>query len=173
MVTGLHVDLMIVDYADILRQLEKDKNSNTYSEMGGIYEELRQVAGELQIPCWTASQTNRTGLSVDFVQAENVSDSYKKIMTADFVLSMMRNLADKAAGTARFHVIKNRFGADGITLYSHMDCSTGNIRIYDAKSRESQDLQATMESDDDSVKTLLKTKWNSARQKQHGENIDY
>jgi replicative DNA helicase len=174
MVTGLHIDLMIVDYADILRQLEKEKNSSTYSEMGGIYEELRQVAGELQIPCWTASQTNRTGLSVDFVQAENVSDSYKKIMTADFVLSMMRTLKDKMNGTARFHVIKNRFGADGITFYSHMDCGNGNIRIYGEKSREGLELKATMDMTDEPTKNdLIRSKWNAARQKQHGENTEY
>ena len=56
---GIHIDEMVVDYADILRPLEKETNSNSYSEAGGIYEELRQAAGELQIPVWTASQTNR------------------------------------------------------------------------------------------------------------------
>ena len=61
---NFHIDEMVVDYADILRQIEKEKNANSYSEMGGIYEELRQAAGELQIPCWTASQTNRC-LSLD------------------------------------------------------------------------------------------------------------
>jgi len=59
MIEGIKIDLAVVDYADILRPIEKDKNANSYSEMGGIYEELRAVAGELQIPIWTASQTNR------------------------------------------------------------------------------------------------------------------
>ena len=170
---SIHIDEMVVDYADILRPLEKEKNSNSYSEMGGIYEELRQVAGELQIPCWTASQTNRTGLSEDIVQAQNISDSYRKIMTADFVLSMMRNLNDKANNTARFHVIKNRFGADGITLYSKMDCGNGDIQIFDGTSRESQQIQSTMEDEDNSVKKLLKTKWNSSREKEKGEDRNF
>ena len=81
MLMGLHIDLMIVDYADILKQLEKERNSSTYTEMGGIYEELRQVAGELQIPCWTASQTNRcfsldTKVDIDgrgIVEARNLT----------------------------------------------------------------------------------------------------
>ena len=170
---GIKIDEMIVDYADILRPLESDKNANSYSEMGGIYEELRQVAGELQIPCWTASQTNRSGLSEDIVQAHNISDSYRKIMTADFVLSLARNLQDKANNTARFHVIKNRFGPDGITLYSKMDSGNGDIQIYDAKSRESQAIQAGMEGEDNDTKNILKSKWNSMREKEKGENTNF
>lgn len=167
---GFRIDEMVVDYADILRPLEKEKNSNSYSEMGGIYEELRQAAGELQIPCWTASQTNRGGLSEDIVQAHNVSDSYRKIMTADFVLSVSRNLQDKANNTARCHVIKNRFGPDGITLYAKMNTSNGDIQIYDGKAKESLEIQSAMEDSDNAVKDMLKKKWNSSREKQYGEN---
>jgi replicative DNA helicase len=39
-------------------------NSNSYSEAGGIYEELRGVAGELQVPIWSASQSNRAAMSM-------------------------------------------------------------------------------------------------------------
>lgn len=169
---GFRVDEMIVDYADILRPLEKEKNSNSYSEMGGIYEELRQAAGELQIPVWTASQTNRTGLTEDVVQAHNVADSYRKIMTADFVMSVSRNNEDKANNTARCHVIKNRFGPDGITLYSKMNTSNGDIEIFDAKSKESAEIQTAMEDSDNTVKNMLKNKWNNGREKQKGENGD-
>lgn len=166
------VDEIIVDYADILRPLEKDKNSNSYSEMGGIYEELRQAAGELQVPVWTASQTNRTGLNEDIVQAQNVSDSYRKIMTADFVISLSRNLNDKANNTARFHVIKNRFGPDGITLYANMDTGNGTIQIFEGSSRESMAIQSSMEDEDNSVKNLLKNKWNSHRERAKGDDSD-
>ena len=66
----------------------------TISEAGGIYEELRGVAGELQIPIWTASQSNRAAMDDDIIQANNISDSYRKIMTADFVLSLSRKVAE-------------------------------------------------------------------------------
>jgi replicative DNA helicase len=169
---GIRIDEMVVDYADILRPLEKDSNSNSYSEAGGIYEELRQAAGELQIPVWTASQTNRSGGQEDVVQAHNIADSYRKIMTADFVMSVSRNTTDKANNTARCHVIKNRFGPDGITLYSNMNTSTGQIDIYDTKSKEALAIQAMMQDSDNSVKNTLKSKWNNSRQNQNGENID-
>ncbi len=169
---NVKINEMIVDYADILRPQEKEKNSNSYSEAGNIYEELRQVAGELQIPVWTASQTNRSGGQEDVVQAHNIADSYRKIMTADFVFSVTRNMQDKANNTARCHVIKNRFGPDGITLYAKMNTGNGDIEIYDAKSKEAMAIQSGMEDDESSMKTMLKNKWNSSRQNQNGENVN-
>jgi len=169
---NVKINEMVVDYADILRPQEKEKNSNSYSEAGNIYEELRQVAGELQIPVWTASQTNRSGGQEDVVQAHNIADSYRKIMTADFVFSVTRNMQDKANNTARCHVIKNRFGPDGITLYAKMNTSNGDIEIYDAKSKEAIAIQSGMEDDESSMKTMLKNKWNSSRQNQNGENVN-
>ena len=49
----------------------------------------------------------------------------------------------------------------------------GNIQIYDAKSRESQAIQAGMEDGENDTKSLLKNKWNSYRDKEKGENTDY
>ena len=172
MIDGIKIDLAVVDYADILRPMEKDKNANSYSEMGGIYEELRTVAGELQIPIWTASQTNREGSNQDIVEAHNISDSYRKIMTADFILSMSRKVNDKTNNTARFHVIKNRFGPDGITLYSKMNASNGDIRIFDEKARESAEIKATMQDEENDTKALLRSRWNKKRSDDMGKSLD-
>ena len=174
MLEGIKPDMIVVDYADILRPVEKDKNSNSYSEMGGIYEELRQVAGELQIPIWSASQTNRSGLGDDVVQAHNVADSYRKIMTADFVMSLSRRMGDKVNNTARFHIIKNRFGPDGLTFYSKMDAGNGDIRIYDEKSAESSNIKSIMENDDEGegIKKSLGKKWGKFSEDKIGKDQD-
>jgi len=66
---GTKVDMIIVDYADILRPSQSERNSNSYSEAGGIYEELRGVAGELQVPIWSASQSNRAAMDEDRMNA--------------------------------------------------------------------------------------------------------
>ena len=42
-------------------------------------------------------------------------------MTGDFVISLSRREQDKQAGTARIHVIKNRFGGDGTDLSGYFD----------------------------------------------------
>ena len=157
---GTKIDLIIVDYADILRPSQSDRNSNSYSEAGGIYEELRGVAGELQVPIWSASQSNRAAMDEDIIQANNISDSYRKIMTADFVMSLSRKVNDKQANTARFHVIKNRFGPDGLTFPSKMNASCGDIEIYGENSREGMSILNEMMDGENQVKKVLKSKWN-------------
>ena len=160
MMLGTKVDMIIVDYADILRGSTSEKNTNSYQEAGGIYEELRGVAGELQLPCWTASQSNRGSMDDDIIQADGIADSYRKIMTADFVLSLSRKVADKVNNTARFHVIKNRFGPDGMTFPSRFNAGCGDIQLFDEKSSEGMGIVSEMGSGENIVKKLLANKWN-------------
>ena len=157
---GTKVDMIIVDYADILRPSQSERNSNSYSEAGGIYEELRGVAGELQVPIWSASQSNRAAMDEDIIQANNIADSYRKIMTADFVMSLSRKVNDKQANTARFHVIKNRFGPDGLTFPSKMNAGCGQIEIYSENSKEGMGILNEMMDGENQVKKALKSKWN-------------
>jgi replicative DNA helicase len=156
---GTKVDMIIVDYADILRPSQSERNSNSYSEAGGIYEELRGVAGELQVPIWSASQSNRAAMDEDIIQANNISDSYRKIMTADFVMSLSRKMSDKQANTARFHVIKNRFGPDGITFPSRMNAGCGDIQIFAENSREGIGIINEMNQEENLVKKMMSNKW--------------
>ena len=159
MIEGIKYDMMVVDYADILRPIVSEKNSNSYAEAGSIYEELRMIAGELQIPVWTASQGNRGSSEEDIITASNVADSYRKIMTADFVMSLSRKMEDKVSNTARFHIIKNRFGCDGITFPSIFNSSNGSITMYDQSSKEGLELQSKMADGENIVKKMLSDKW--------------
>ena len=54
-------------------------------------------------------------LDEDVIEATKVAESYAKVMTADFVISLSRKIEDKIGNTGRFHVIKNRFNPDGLT----------------------------------------------------------
>lgn len=156
---GTKIDLIIVDYADILRPFNSERGSNSYSEAGGIYEELRGVAGELQKPIFTASQSGRAGMDEDILTAAHIADSYRKIMTADFVMSLSRKTQDKVSNTARFHIIKNRFGPDGMTFPARMNAGCGDIQIYDESSREGIALINEMSNGENIVKKMLSQKW--------------
>jgi len=161
MMLGSKIDMIIVDYADILRPYQSERNSNSYSEAGGIYEELRSIAGELQVPIWSASQSNRAAMDEDIIQANNISDSYRKIMTADFVMSLSRKVTDKVANTARFHIIKNRFGPDGLTFPSRMNAGCGDIQIYAENSKDGVAILNEMGDSENLVKKALSNKWNA------------
>ncbi len=174
MIEGIHYDMLIVDYADILRPIISEKNSNSYTEAGSIYEELRMIAGELQIPIWTASQGNRASSEEDIITASDVADSYRKIMTADFVMSLSRKIEDKVSNTARFHVIKNRFGCDGITFPSIFNSSNGLITMYDQSSKEGMELQSKMEDGENIIKKMLSNKWqqHTSGNEENGDDVD-
>jgi replicative DNA helicase len=165
-------DLLIVDYADLLRSVYSDKNSNSYSEMGSIYEELRSLAGELQVPIWTVSQSHRSSADNEIIEASGVADSYKKIMTADFVMSLSRKREDKLANTARFHIIKNRFGADGMTYPAYMNTSNGEVTLYDSNSSEGLELQNRMKSNTSNEKKYLLDKFKQMNQNSNSDNTN-
>jgi len=159
MLTGVKIDMAVVDYADLLTPISANRNANSYSEAGGVYEELRAMAGELQIPIWSASQAHRAAHEEEIIQAHNVADSYRKIMTGDFVASLSRKVEDKTTNTARIHIIKNRFGADGITFPTLFDASNGNIQIFESTSFEGKELQQKMGEGENIVKNMLRNKW--------------
>ena len=154
---GTQVDMVVVDYADIL------KDTGTAREvrhaLGNIYEDLRGLAGEFQIPVWTASQANRSALDEDVIEAQKVSESYQKIMTADFVMSLSRKVEDKIGNTGRFHVIKNRFGPDGITYPAKVNTNTGKMEIYESSSVGGQEQQQKIDNRDNIMKKMLSNRY--------------
>ena len=155
---GNKPDLIIVDYADLLLS-HTNKSDSTYGEQGGVYIELRGLGGELGIPIWTASQTNRTGIDAEVIEADKIADSYAKVMNADFIMSLSRKSKDKLNNTARMHIMKNRFGQDGITFPCKMDTNKGVLEVYTATS--SDGIIASKESKNGEVmeKQLLHKKY--------------
>lgn len=150
---GFKPDLIIVDYADLMSATAR--TDARYQELGAVYEELRGLAGELQVPIWTASQTQRSALQDEIIQADKIAESYAKIMTADLVLSISRKLEDKVHKTGRAHVIKNRFGADGQTFPMIIDASIGKIEIYDEHSAKGIMLKKQMDNGETVTKQNL------------------
>jgi hypothetical protein len=152
--SGLDIDLVIVDYADILRGIGSEKRH----VLENIYEDLRGLAGEVEVPIWTASQANRSSLEEEIIDASKVAEAYSKVMIADFVISISRKVEDKIANTGRFHVIKNRFGIDGITFPTSMNTSTGNIQIYEATTQSGREVQSKMNNSEEYLRKQLAQK---------------
>ena len=153
---GIKPDMVIVDYADIMKSTQHFTEKR--HQIGHVYEELRGMAGEFDIPIWTASQANRSSLEEDVIGAEKVSEDYSKVMTSDFVMSMSRKVEDKIANTGRFHVIKNRFGPDGITFPATINTNTGYIMIYETSTQGGREAQGKMNNADEYIRKTLAQK---------------
>ena len=149
-------DLIIVDYADLMRTTIK--SNARYEELRYIYEELRSMSGELQVPIWTASQTQRSSINDEIIEADKIAESYNKVKTADVLLSLSRKTEDKINNTGRAHLVKNRFGPDGVTFPVRMDTSKGIVKIYDPNSPEGDKLKETMASGEANMRKFLSDK---------------
>lgn len=160
---GHKVDLLIVDYPDLLKLSTATGNGSSYLDAGDIYTELRGLAGEYKIPCAGASQLNRSGSQSKIAEGHDLADSFQKLMIADVLISISRQREDKIAGTARFHLVKNRFGADGLVFPAKLNASNGQLELFDADSAEGIALQnlmdATEENDELEVKKKLHSKF--------------
>ena len=136
---GTRPDLIIIDYVDLLKS--KRKSIDRKDEIDDIYVSTKGLARELKIPIWTVSQVNRAGAKDDVIEGDKAAGSYNKMMIADFALSLSRKRQDKVNGTGRIHIMKNRYGVDGMTYGAKINTSNGNIDI------------STDEIDEDSIVT--------------------
>lgn len=120
-------DLIIVDYADLLRPnvIRKEKRH----ELETIYEDLRGIAQEFKCPCYTASQTNRSGLNAEVITMEAISEAFNKCFVADFIFSVSRTVEDKNTNGGRVFLAKNRNGPDGIIYPIFMDTARVKIKV--------------------------------------------
>jgi len=124
---GVKPDLVIIDYVDLLSS--RKKNRERKDEIDDIYTSTKGLAKQLDIPIWSVSQVNRAGAQDKVIQGDKAAGSYDKIMITDFCMSLSRKKEDKVNNTGRFHLMKNRYGMDGITFALEADTSTGHISI--------------------------------------------
>jgi replicative DNA helicase len=155
---GTKPDIVIVDYADLLRSTSRSREK-LHEDLEIIYEELRGLAGEYEIPVFSASQSNRSSSQSEVVTGDQIASSFSKIMIADFIISLSRKTSDKIAGTGRFFIIKNRFGPDGLTLPSKINMSNGRFDVYEETSVQGKETKKDMESGDSLLRKSLLNKF--------------
>jgi len=156
---GINPDMIIVDYADLLRPVKSYGEKR--HDLEGIYEELRSIAQTYECPVWTCSQTNRGGLNAEVITMESISEAFNKCFVADFIFSLSRTAQDKQANTGRFFIAKNRNGPDGLVFPIFMDTSNVSIKALE---RDSSTEDTPQQSSKSSL-NYLRDKYAEARAK--------
>jgi len=136
---GIDIGMIVVDYADLLRPISTRKEKR--EELETIYEELRAIAKENGCPCYTASQTNRSGLNAEVITMESISEAFNKCFVADFIFTVSRTIDDKRTNTGRIFVAKNRFGMDGVICPIIMDTSSVSIKVLEPTGETKQQIE--------------------------------
>lgn len=117
---GIIFDLIIVDYADIMRpdHLTNDAIENSKNVWLG----LRAIAFEEDAALLTATQTNRDGFKSDTAKAEHVAEDFNKVRIADLLISINRTDEEREKGEARlfFAASRNQGGEFSIHIKQDM-----------------------------------------------------
>ena len=132
----MEVDMIVVDYGDLLRSTNTNRNAEKRHELESIYEELRGMAQEFKCPVVTASQTNRKGLNEEVITMESISEAFNKCFVADFIISLSRTIKDRNCNIGRLFIAKNRQGPDGIIYSVFMDTGTVKIKVLEQEDVE-------------------------------------
>lgn len=107
-------DLVIVDYADLVRGRAGMSEKRFILE--SIYEDLRALAYEFNVPVITGSAANKSESNSEIITIISMAESFAKAAVADIIITISRLIEDKMRNTARMYVAKNRAGRDGIVI---------------------------------------------------------
>ena len=128
-------DVICLDYMELMRS--NREMLQEYQAQQRISEELRGLAMEYKCLIWTATQTNRQGRSVRVITDLELGDSYGKIRTCDFAISLNQNEEEYDNGIMRVYVVKSRNGKPRITIPAVIDYS--NLTIMEGDDNLSVD----------------------------------
>ena len=160
---GIEPDFLIVDYADLLRPVTTSYRQEHRHNIETIYEELRGIAQKFDIPVWTASQTNRSGLNAEVITMESISEAFNKCFVADFICTISRTAEDKVEGTGRMFIAKNRNGPDGLVFPMEIDTSKVKLRVLPPQ--QGSDLNSVVSRTQQEQKEHLQQKYKKYKNK--------
>lgn len=112
---GFHPDLIIVDYGDIVRP--ERRLGDMRHEQAGVYEDLRQLAGELNCAIWTASQGNKASLDKDVVSISEFAESFEKAAIVDAAIGFCQTKDERVESKCRLFMGKLRNTEDGSSIH--------------------------------------------------------
>lgn len=130
---GILFDLIVVDYADIMRPdyMTNDPIENSKQVWLG----LRAIGSEENAAMLTATQTNREGFKESTAKAEHAAEDFNKIRIADLVVSINRDDEERERGEARlyFAASRNQEGEFAVTIkqdLATMRFITGIVSVH-------------------------------------------
>jgi len=138
---GYKFDIIILDYIDCVDSHKK--GSDTNADELAIIKSFEAMAAEFNIPCWTAIQTNRSGIESELVYINHMGGNIKRAQKSHFLMSIARTQDQKFHNLANLQILKARFAKDG---YVFKDCIFDNNTL---KIEGTGDMFKTKSSADD------------------------
>jgi hypothetical protein len=116
---GITLDLLIVDYFDLLRMM--GSYTQKYEALEENMEILRGLAGKYDMAIWTASQVNRPGIGKETVGMDDIASGFGKVFPLDLLVTISQTEEEKRQGVFRLHFPKSRLGPSGDLVFMQPD----------------------------------------------------
>jgi hypothetical protein len=130
-------DVILVDYGDLMRSKKEYRDKRF--ELESVFEDLRSLAMELNVPIWTATQTNRDGIDVEIVTLKYVGESFAKCQISDLIITLNREKTGGVITFGNMHVGKSRLGPDGVTFPVSVNTSLSRIEVIPGELHEASE----------------------------------
>lgn len=123
---GIKFELVVLDYLDCLESHKK--TADGHEAEFAIVKSFESMAGELNVPMWTAIQGNRSSVGSEWVETSQMGGNIKRAQKAHFVMSIAKTDAQKVVGLANCIILKSRFGSDGVR-FENIIFNNGTLEI--------------------------------------------
>jgi archaellum biogenesis ATPase FlaH len=156
--TGKPVDILLVDYMDLLMPIGKKISAeNLFVKDKYVSEELRNLAMEKQCVCVTAAQLNRGAVEEVEFDHSHISGGLSKIQTADNVIGIFTSRAMRERGRYQLQLMKTR-SSSGVGMKIDLEFNIDTLRISDLPEEEQESAQGGNRANNSSLIESLKRK---------------
>ena len=126
MVRGYDIDVIFIDYPDLLKY---DVGSSESMAGGLVFEEMRAIGQDYNAIMWTASQLNRSSSQNEIKTGDSLEGSFRKKNAAEFLGVINVTKDEYESGYGRIFVDKSRNLANANSLVNFkVDKLTGLVR---------------------------------------------
>jgi len=126
-------DIIFIDYLNICAsaRVKAGGNTNSYTYIKSIAEELRGLAVEYGVPIFSATQTTRSGYSNTDVGLEDTSESFGLPATADFMFALISTEELAELNQIMVKQLKNRYNDAASNRKFLQNINRAKMKLYD------------------------------------------
>lgn len=133
-------DIIYIDYLNlcISSRVKITSNTNSYTLIKAVAEELRGLAVEFKVPVVTATQTNRGGMNASDIELTDIAESTGVTHTADFILGIVSTEDMQEKNLYMAKQLKSRYGDIAYMRKFMIGVDKMKMRLYDVDDVDSE-----------------------------------
>lgn len=138
-------DFMVIDYVGLMSPNGKSAE-NSFTDLKKVSEQVRTLASMLNIPIFTAQQTNRDSYGLSEIGLESTSESMGIPFTADIMIMCSRTKDMEEENKMYWFIAKSRFSKNNTGFFVHVDypfmrITESDVSLQEVSANKSQRIE--------------------------------